>query len=476
MSFTTPIFFVFLPAVLLLYRQLPHRLRMPLLLAASYLFYAYYDWRLLILIFITTAVSYAAARYMSSKGSKKQRRPALILTMCICLGILFIFKYFNFAVGGIFALSRLFGANADFKGFDIILPMGISFYVFQTMSYVFDVYYGKITAEKNIGFYGLFVVFFPQLVAGPIERPGDLLPQLKASLNPNRHDLSQGMRLLLRGYAKKLLIADFIAGYVDNAYNNPGSAGGMALAVATVLFAVQIYCDFSGYSDIALGCGRLMGIKLTTNFNEPYRAVTIRDFWRRWHISLTRWFTDYLYIPLGGSHKGLVRQCINIIITFLVSGLWHGASLTFIVWGGLHGIYLAAETLILRGRQLSSKSKIPGRIITFLLVCFAWIFFRAGSITDAFGIIRSIAVNPLPGNFMSGLGISQLELITTAALIILLPFIDRLMPLATGSDEAHAKVQHKTALIYMILILAIIICRCLVLTDHGATAFIYFQF
>lgn len=468
MSFTSPVFFIFLPIVLLLYRILPKKYRPVLLLAASYIFYAYYDVRLLTLIFITTIVSYICARCMNTESAKARKR-ALIIAIITCLGILFAFKYFNFAVDGVFSILRLFGVNISFDGFDILLPMGISFYVFQTMSYTFDVYRGKYNAESNLGYYALFVVFFPQLVAGPIERPADLLPQLKNAPTPSRQDFAEGFKMFLRGYAKKFLIADFVAVFVNTAYSNPKEAGGAALIVATIMFAFQIYCDFSGYSDIALGCARFMGIRLSENFHSPYSASSIGEFWKRWHISLTRWFTDYLYIPLGGSRKGLPCQCRNIMIVFLVSGLWHGANLTYVVWGGLHGFYLIIEKLISKRKLEHKHNKFFGIIITFTLVCFAWIFFRASSINDALYIIRTIFTNFNGGHLLLGLGITTVELLAALLLICALPLIEKLPTLCRP-------LQARTLLFYYILTIAIIICRSYILTGYGSSAFIYFQF
>lgn len=462
MSFTSPVFFIFLPVVLLLYRFLPKRGRLPLLLAASYLFYAYYDVRLLGLILLTTVVSYLAARKHSIR-----------LCMVVCLLILFVFKYFNFTLQGLFGICNLFGASISFSGFSILLPMGISFYVFQTMSYTFDVHRGTIEAEQNYWYYSLFVVFFPQLVAGPIERPADLLPQLKASPTPTKADMAEGFCLFLRGYAKKLLIADYVAVFVNTAYGAVETAGGAALGIATLLFAIQIYCDFSGYSDIALGCARFMGIHLSENFRRPYLATSIRDFWKRWHISLTRWFTDYLYIPLGGNRKGLFRQCCNTLITFFVSGLWHGANITYVIWGGLHGFYLVVETLLFRRKRNSPKSNkttwfqvAVQRLLTFLLVCFAWIFFRASTLQDAFTVIRSIFTDFRLAQLMSGLNIRPEEILVILLLIILLPCLEKLpRPRET-----------RTILTYFLLILTLVICRSMILIGQGSTSFIYFQF
>lgn len=457
MSFVAPVFFLFLPVAVGLYWLTPGKLRWAVLLAASFVFYAWFHVWLLSLIVTTILVSYLCARIVEAAETQKGKKQAMVFSTVVCLGILAIFKYLDFAIDSVCGLAGLFGAELSFSGVHLLLPMGISFYVFQTMSYVFDVYRGRVPAEKHLGYYALFVTFFPQLVAGPIERPENLLPQLKATRPFRVSCFADAMPYLLRGYCKKVLIADFLAPYVENAYDHIATAGGFALAVATVLFAVQIYCDFSGYSDIASGCGRLMGIRLTENFDKPYCANSIRDFWRRWHISLTKWFTDYLYIPLGGSRMGLWKTCRNLLITFLVSGLWHGANWTFVIWGGLHGLYLVAE------RLLGEKFRI-GKIGTFLWVCFAWIFFRSASVSDAFAVVARI-FSP----WQQGPGLQIKELLTCIALIGLLPFAEKIPRLRRDSPGAHW-------LVYFFGILAVTACRFLVLTEYGETSFLYFQF
>ncbi len=457
MSFVSPVFFLFLPLVVTVYWLAPPKFRWGPLLAASLLFYAWHNIWLLSLIVATILVSYLCARMMEAVQSQKGKKQALAFSITVCLGILAIFKYLDFAIDSVCSLANLLGAEISFSGLHILLPMGISFYVFQTMSYVFDVYRGTVPAEKHLGYYALFVTFFPQLVAGPIERPENLLPQLKQAQTFRAGLFGDAAPYLLRGYCKKVLIADFIAPFVVQAYDNIATAGGFALAVATVLFAVQIYCDFSGYSDIALGCGRLMGINLMENFRSPYGASSIRDFWRRWHVSLTDWFTDYVYIPLGGSRAGLLKTCRNILITFLISGLWHGANWTFVIWGGLHGLYLVTE------RLLGEKFR-PGKAVTFFLVCFAWIFFRSASVSDAFAVIAQIFTP-----WTKGPGLQPKELLTCSLLLALLPFVERIPTPQQNSPS-------RTYLVYLFGILAVIFCRFLVLTTYGETAFIYFQF
>lgn len=476
MSFTTPEFLLFLVIVLILCRIVPQRWRWAVLLPASYFFYACHNVWLLSLILLTTLTSYLCALRMEKTASKGRRRILLAVDLAVCLGILFVFKYLDFALGGIFGLLRLFGGQGEFDGFHLLLPMGISFYVFQTLSYTLDVYRGTVPAEKHLGYFALFVVFFPQLVAGPIERPGDLLPQLRRAPKPEADDAAQGLRYLVRGYAKKVLIADYLARFVDAAYADASASGGAALVLATVFFAVQIYCDFSGYSDIALGCARLMGIRLTENFRRPYGAVSVRDFWRRWHISLTRWFTDYLYVPLGGSRRGPVRRCINILTVFLVSGLWHGANVTFLIWGGLHGLYLAVETL-LSGKRKQRPGRPPlRRAVTLTLVCFAWVFFRAEDLPHAMQVLQAIATDFRPESALTGLAMGFPELLTALMLLALLPMLESL-PALTGTEMGGTALQPNRAVtLYFLLITAVVLCRCIALTHGGDTAFLYFQF
>ena len=313
MSFNSMEFAIFLPTVFLFYWVLPHRFRWLLLLAASYLFYFWWDFGAGFLLMSTTLVSWLCARNIHQAGHPWARKLYLCLALAVCLGCLGIFKYAGF-------FAPLAGLDLTLK---ILLPVGISFYTFQTVSYVLDVYRGTAAPEKHFGYYALFVSFFPQLVAGPIERSERLLPQLKQRRQFREVDFAAAGQLLLTGYFKKLVVADYLAPLVDQVYAAPDVASAPEILIATVLFGFQIYCDFSGYSDIARGAAKLLGIDLMENFRLPYSAASIRDFWRRWHISLTSWFTDYVYIPLGGSRKGLLCQIRNVLIVFLLSGLWH---------------------------------------------------------------------------------------------------------------------------------------------------------
>lgn len=314
------------------------------------------------------------------------------------IGVLAVFKYYNFIVTNLSYLLKLTGTDNHIPYLGILLPIGLSFHTFQAMSYTIEVYRGRQKAERNFGIYALYVMFYPQLVAGPIERPQNVLPQFHNKHSFNYDDLAAGLRQMLWGYFKKVVVADRLAIYVNSVYNHhPDRYSGITLLMATVFFSFQIYCDFSGYSDIALGIARVMGYKLMVNFRRPYFATSIKEFWSRWHISLSTWFRDYLYIPLGGNRSSTIRWYFNILLVFMISGLWHGASWVFVIWGALHGLYQISGLLlnkIFKNRFLNIKKTALGiflsTIFTFMLVSFGWIFFRANSINDAFMIVRNI--------------------------------------------------------------------------------------
>ncbi|WP_224994259.1 MBOAT family protein [Cesiribacter sp. SM1] len=399
MLFNSLEFIIFFPTVILLYFATPYRFRWLLLLVASYTFYMFWRVDYALLLIASTLIDYACGRMMGRiPGELRQKRkPWLWLSLLSNLGILFTFKYFNFFSEAAGDLAALLDLNYATPVFEILLPMGISFYTFQTMSYSIDVYYGRIQAEKHLGIFALFVTFFPQLVAGPIERAGNLLNQLKTEHKFDYDRAASGARLMAWGFFKKVVIADRLAVFVNEVYNNPGGYEGIPLMLATLFFAFQIYCDFSGYSDIAIGAARIMGFELMVNFRSPYFAISIKDFWNRWHISLSTWFRDYLYLPLGGNRVVKWRWYYNLFIVFLVSGIWHGANWTFIIWGALHGLYLVIGNAtkgergkildLLRLNRLPKLHKLLQVFTTFSLVCIAWVFFRANTLTDAWYIL-----------------------------------------------------------------------------------------
>jgi D-alanyl-lipoteichoic acid acyltransferase DltB (MBOAT superfamily) len=334
------------------------------------------------LIIFITLLSYVCGIFIEKTTNKKVKKYIMLLGIVFSLILLFFFKYFNFLSESATNFLKIFSIQVNIPRLNVLLPVGISFYTFQTLSYVIDVYKGEITAERHFGKYAVFVSFFPQLVAGPIERSKNLLPEIKKNHVFNYDNAVLGMKFIVWGFFKKMVIADNIAMYIDNVYNNTQNYTGFVLIFATVLFAFQIYCDFSGYSDIAIGVAKLFDIKLMANFKSPYFSVSIREFWSRWHISLSTWFRDYVYIPLGGNRVSATRKKVNLLLTFLISGLWHGANWTFIFWGGLHGTYQEVERELVNTRKLKNVIWIVNVLIIFIFVCFAWILFRSNTISD----------------------------------------------------------------------------------------------
>ena len=398
MLFNSLEFLVFFPVIFALLLLTPPRYRTLLLLGASYYFYMSWRVEYIVLILLSTFVDYFVSRFLANSTDERMRRVYLAISICVNLGLLFYFKYLAFFADSANQALAFIGSDGRLNVTALILPVGISFYTFQTLSYTIDVYRGNIEHEKNPVTFALFVSYFPQLVAGPIERSKNLLPQLRDLASKRLLDapsIAIGLRLIAWGMFKKVVVADRLALYVNPIYNNPDSYRGMSLILATVFFAFQIYCDFSGYSDIAIGVARILGVKLSRNFNAPYFARSISEFWRRWHITLSTWFRDYVYIPLGGNRVPAWRWHLNIVIVFTVSGLWHGANWTFVIWGVLHGLmHLINHHLSL---IKSPFSRLPERIqvpvqmlLVFIFVCFAWIFFRANSLQDAITIIINI--------------------------------------------------------------------------------------
>jgi len=401
MQFNSLEYLIFFPIVAALYFALPHRFRWILLLAASYFFYMCWKAEYALLILLSTLVDYWAALRMGATEQRKRRRRYLVVSLIVNLGLLFSFKYFNFVSHSIQGLLGGLDLSNDFPMLNILLPVGISFYTFQTLSYTIDVYRGVREPERHFGIFAVYVSFFPQLVAGPIERSTRLLPQFFERHGFEYNRVVDGLRLMLWGFFKKIVIADRLAVYVNQVYNHPGDFSTGPLILATYFFAFQIYCDFSGYTDIAIGSARVMGYDLMENFRRPYFARSIAEFWRRWHISLSSWFRDYLYISLGGSRVWRWRWYYNLILVFTLSGLWHGANWTFFAWGALHGGYMIMSDLtrpireklvsVFRLRRRPTLRKWLQAGITFHLVLLAWVFFRANSLGDAVLILRKIA-------------------------------------------------------------------------------------
>lgn len=407
MLFHSVSFLIFFPLVLFIHFILPTRIRYLWLLAASYYFYMCWNPAYALLMLTSTAITYCSglliARHRNAQKAGRVslwRNPKLYVALSfgLNLAILFFFKYYAFAAESLAGLFAEIGISWKPPKFDILLPVGISFYTFQALGYTVDVYRGDVDAEKNFFRYALFVSFFPQLVAGPIERSRNLLGQLKEGHRFDAERFKDGALIMLWGYFQKMVIADRAAILVDQVYGNYQAYAGYSIAVATVVFAIQIYCDFGGYSAIAIGAAKILGVDLMQNFRQPYFALSISEFWRRWHISLSSWFRDYLYIPLGGSRKGGVRKALNTMITFLLSGLWHGANWTYVLWGGLNGLLQILGSLKNRllqwlsgrwqGKRLLVKRdcfsyRLFQRTITFVLICLTWVFFRAETLTEA---------------------------------------------------------------------------------------------
>lgn len=393
MLFNSIEFLVFLPVVVLLYFLLPHKIRWFFLLIASYYFYM--NWKPLyaVLIFSSTLITYGCGILVEKSNSVRRKKLFLIVSLSINFSILFIYKYFNFLNDSVFKALDFLNIRWELPNLDLLLPVGISFYTFQAVGYTIDVYKGELKAEKNLGIYALFVSFFPQLVAGPIERAKNLFPQFREKHYFDISRLVSGIKQMVWGFFMKVVIADRLSLIVNTAYNNADSHNGTTLLIATVSFSFQIYCDFAGYSNIAIGASRIMGFDLMTNFRRPYFAKNISEFWQRWHISLSTWFRDYLYIPLGGNRVSKSRNYLNVFITFVVSGIWHGANWTFAFWGFFHGIYNAIQKFFGFDKiklKNANISKLLMILFNFSLVSLAWIFFRANTISDAFSIIYKI--------------------------------------------------------------------------------------
>ncbi|QQR94484.1 MAG: MBOAT family protein [Bacteroidota bacterium] len=402
MLFNSLHFLFFFIIVTSLYFAIPYSKRWVLLLVSSCYFYMAFVPIYILILGFTIVIDYFAGIYIRDAEGKR-RKLLLVFSLVANIGVLAVFKYYNFLNENFSFLLHGFGLSNPIPYLSILLPIGLSFHTFQAMSYTIEVYRRHQEPERHFGIYSLYVMFYPQLVAGPIERPQNLLHQFREKYDFEYTRVVDGLKLMLWGIFKKLVIADRLAIYVDTVYNNPEQHNGSTLILATIFFAVQIYCDFSGYSDIAIGAARVMGFKLMTNFNRPYFARNISEFWKRWHISLSTWFKDYLYIYLGGNRVSIPRWYFNLFIVFLVSGLWHGANWTYIIWGALNGFYLVFALVSHKFRNkmnhLTGIEKSPwlNRFlqisITFLLSCFAWIFFRANHVTDAFLIIKKMATS-----------------------------------------------------------------------------------
>ncbi len=487
MLFNTLVFWLFFALVFSLYHFLPHRRQNGLLLLASYVFYGWWDWRFLGLIWLSTIVDYVSARMIEAGSSANRRRGWLIASVVSNLGLLGLFKYFNFFASSLAQLMHMAGFRVDEVTLNIVLPVGISFYTFQTMSYTIEVYRGTIKARRSLPDLALYVAFFPQLVAGPIERAGRLLPQIERPRTTDAEDLRAGAWLCLWGLFKKMVIADNLGLLANRVFAGHQAPAGGELVVGVVAFAFQIYCDFSGYSDIARGLARLMGFRLMRNFDIPYLSADPSEFWNRWHISLSSWLRDYLYIPLGGNRRGRARTWINLMVTMLLGGLWHGASWLFVLWGLYHGLLLVAyrlagtawRALMARSAavsRLAAAGPLPraafrmfGVLLMFVLVCGSWVLFRAptpGFIVRAAQSAMDLGVN-LP---------RTMELLASQQTVLLLLF-----PLTTALEVWQYRTNDEFVVFRLPAMVrgglyALFYFSIIILGTPDAQPFIYFQF
>ncbi len=489
MLFNSYPFLLFFPLVVLIYFIVPKKAQRLWLLLASYYFYMSWDAKYIVLLVFVTLLSYIAGRLLEHRKMEKIRK-GIVAGVCVCCFlVLGCFKYFDFLLSSLNELLGIFQVSAIVSPIHFLLPVGISFYTFQAVGYVVDVYRGDTEAEHDLVTYALFVAFFPQLVAGPIERSKNLLGQVRKVHTFSFESLREGFLIMLWGFFLKLVIADRTAVFVDAVYNDYHTYGGVYLILATILFGIQIYCDFAGYSTIAVGAAHVLGIHLMENFEAPYFATSVSAFWRRWHISLTSWFRDYLYIPLGGNRKGKIRKYCNIVVVFFTSGLWHGADWSFVIWGGLNGIYQVIGAVFSPVRKkvaqlmgFSEKSlggKLLQGIVTFSLVDFAWIFFRASNMKEAFEIIGSMFSIHNPWILWDGslyqLGLNQHNFTLMLLAIGILACVDYMKQ--RGYCIRNVILQQDTWcrwLCYLVGIFTVVI-----LGRYGASygsTFIYFQF
>lgn len=495
MSFNSISFIVFFPLVVLIYFIIPRKMRWPWLLLSSYYFYMSWNPRYCILLAASTLVTYLSGILINNSESIENKTKSrqfkkfwLILSLIINLGILFGFKYHNFLSDISIKVFSFYHITIKPPAFDMFLPVGISFYTFQALSYTIDVYRGHVPCETNLCKYAIFVSFFPQLVAGPIEKSKNFLYQFNDTYNFDYDRIRRGLLRMLWGFLKKIFIADRLAILVNAVYTSPGDYLGFQIIIATIFFAFQIYADFSGYSDIAIGAANIFGFNLTTNFKQPYFSHCTKEFWKRWHITLGEWFKDYLYIPLGGNRKGKLRTYINIIIVFLISGLWHGASITFVIWGLLHGIYQVIGSLKIPLRNyILNKFNIAANvfsyklgqiIITFILVDFAWLFFRANSFNDIKILLNNIFVfNPwiLTDGSLFNLGLKSTDFLLSIIGILIIIITNILDSKSNIMDILLKQNLLFRWLIYITMILVIIVFGVYGL-DYNEQQFIYSQF
>lgn len=495
MFFNSLHFAIFLPIVVALYFLLPPRRRWIFLLAASYYFYMCWKIEYIVLIVISTLIDYFASIRMEACEDRSGRKKYLVLSLVSNLSLLFAFKYFNFFNESAREVFHRFNLAYDVPYLNVLLPAGISFYTFQTLSYTIDVYRGRQKPERHLGIFALFVSFFPQLVAGPIERSSNLLSQFYVVQRFEYRRTIEGLKLIVWGLFKKVVIADRVGVMVAAIYSNPREFSGVEFILAATLFSYQVYCDFSAYSDIAIGSAQIFGINLMTNFRRPFHAISLGELWQRWHISLTTWFRDYLYIPLGGSRNGKWRTYVNVFTIFFVSGLWHGAAWTYVIWGSVHGVFMAAEiwSAPLRARlfgavRLSRESfvyRAMGWIYAMTVFNFALLIFRAHSVNDAFYMVGHLfdgvpafAGRVFAGDFvvvkamLRGLGLSQKELLIALVAIVALEVAQLLQRRGSLRAQLSGRPPIVRWAVYYGLVVAIVFFGAFNMSQQ----FIYFQF
>jgi alginate O-acetyltransferase complex protein AlgI len=479
MLFNSLQFLLFFPLVTLIYFLLPQKYRWVHLLLASCIFYAAFVPIYILILFITIIVDYLAGILIENNVGSK-RKQYLIFSIIANVGVLCVFKYYNFFIGNIYDVLHAFQIQTNEIPFlNILLPIGLSFHTFQAMSYTIEVYRGHQKAERHLGIYSLYVMFYPQLVAGPIERPQNLLHQFKEYHAFSDQNLLTGLRLMIWGFFKKLVIADRISVYVNTVFNHSDQYHYLNLIIAALFFSIQIYCDFSGYSDIAIGSAKTMGFDLMTNFNRPYFSKNIQEFWRKWHISLSTWFKDYVYISLGGNRLGLRRMYVNVAIIFLLSGFWHGANWTFIFWGAIHAVLIILYMVLSKYFNFKKESNrsitILNIITTNILVTIAWIFFRTNSISDAFQICRRIftGFNSIPFQIIlkdinGAIKFPTVSLIISILMIVIMFLTEKWLPsnLNTLSEKPLNDILFMSITITLIIFFGV----------YYSNSFIYFQF
>lgn len=479
MLFNSLSFAIFLPIVFILYWAIPDKYRWIVLFISSYYFYMSWNVKYVALILFTTVISYGCALGLERVQQQQKKKLLIVSTLVASLGCLFFFKYFNFASKSVAELLNLCTIKVHPVTLNLLLPVGISFYTFQTLGYVIDVYRGEVKAEKHFGKYATFIAFFPQLVAGPIERTKNLLPQIVGEHKFNYEKATAGLRLMAWGFFKKMVVADTLAVYIDTVYDNLHSYTGFPLLVVSLLFSVQIYCDFAGYSDIAIGTAKLFDVDLMKNFDSPYFSASVKEFWARWHISLSTWFRDYVYIPLGGNRVSKGKNARNLMVTFLVSGLWHGANWTYVIWGGIHGAVQVIEKFLFpKNKSQQGKAGWWCKVVvTFFFCTFAWIFFRASTLSDAIYVITHMFagignLGAYTANIFTLLGLDKITLIGMVISLLLLAWFDYRSLKENVLEQLSEKKTWIRWMIYVIFILFLIFN----IPVTSGQEFIYFQF